>query len=191
MDQQIDNNNLIDGVVVILWAKGATWHPQKLLPTSPSKKIQYKIQEKIDSEVFWLHGCCLIPSGPPLWCMPEKFHYNPSTHFFTSGQHYPLQPSKLPCEFFVHSHLLSSVLASNYPNVNSKWELQAWWINKWFLFQQNTAKLLECELLLMLVAKLQQRNPKILPLIFTLLSVHLPSLSLSLSHCTGLSSQTL
>jgi hypothetical protein len=75
----------------------------------PSKKIQYKIQEKIDSEVYWSHGCCLIPSGPPFLCMPEKFHYNASTHFFTSGQHYPLQPSKIPCEFFVHCRLLALV----------------------------------------------------------------------------------
>jgi hypothetical protein len=61
------------------------------------------------------------------------------------------------------------------------------------LFQQNTAKLLQCELLLMLVAKLQQRYPKIIPLISILLFVHLSSLSLSLflSHGTGLSSQTL
>jgi hypothetical protein len=162
-------------------SKGATRHQQKFLPTWPSKKIQYKIHEKIDSEVFWLHECCLVPSGPPLWCMPEKFRYNPSTHFFTSGQHYPLQPSKIPCEFFVHSHLLALGLASNYPNVNPKCQLQAWWSNEWFLFQHNTGKLLKCELLLMLVAKLQQRNRNILPLISTLLSVHLSSLSLSLT----------
>jgi hypothetical protein len=56
-----------------------------------------------------------------------KIPYNPITHFFTSGQHYPLQPSKIPCEFLVHSHLLASVLASNYPNVHPKYELQAWW----------------------------------------------------------------
>ncbi len=154
--------------------------PAKVPSNLAFKKNQYKIQEKIDSEVFWLHGCCLIPSGPPLWCMLEKFHYNPSTHFFTSGQHYPLQPSKIPCEFLVHSHLLASVLPSNYPNVNPKCELHAWWTNEWFIFQHNNiAKLLKCELLVMLVAKLQPRNPKILPLISTLLSVHLSSLSLS------------
>jgi hypothetical protein len=34
----------------------------------------------------------------------------------------------------------------------------------------------------MLVAKLQQRNPKILPLISTLLFVHMSSMSFSLSH---------
>jgi hypothetical protein len=44
--------------------------------------------------------------------------------------------------------------------------------------------------LLILIAKLQQRNPKILPLISTLPYVHLSPLSLSLSHCTGLSRQT-
>ncbi len=76
---------------------------------------------------------------------------------------------------------LVCVLASNYPNVNPKCELQAWWSNEWFLFQHNTAKLLKCELLLMLIAKLQQRNPKILALISTLCLCICP-LCLCLSH---------
>ncbi len=76
------------------------------------------------------------------WKIPLQSHH-PFLHF---SQHYPLQPSKIPCEYFIHSCLLASVLASNYPNVNPKCELQAWWTNEWFLFQWATAKLIECEL---------------------------------------------
>ncbi len=130
MDQGIDHKNLIVGAVVILWTKGATRHLQKFLPTWSSKKIQYKNTRKDWIWSFLVAWVLPIPSGPPLWCMPEKFHYNPGTHFFTSGQYYPLQPSKIPCEFLVHSHLLALVLASNYPNVNPKCELQAWWTNE-------------------------------------------------------------
>jgi len=165
-------------------SKGGHKAPAKVPSNLAFQKYSIQNTRKDWLRSFLVHGCYLIPTGPPLWCMPEKIHYNPNTH-------YPFQLSKIPCEFFVDSRLLASVLVSNYPNVNPKCELQAWWTKEWFLFQHNTAKLLKCELLLMLVAKLQQRNPKILPLISTLLSVHLSSLSLSLSHCTGLSSQTL
>jgi hypothetical protein len=112
-------------------SKGGDKAPTKVLSNLAFQKNSIQNTKRNWLWSFLVAWVLPIPSGPPLWCMPEKkFHYNPSTHFFTSGQYYPLQPRKIPCEFLVHSHLLASVLASNYPNVNPKCELQAWWTNE-------------------------------------------------------------